>query len=133
MVQARDYTSTAVYQGYAEGYGAERVETITREALGDAYMQPDAQVILDFPDEREADRLARIAGRGLLDTPDTFEMRGQDFQQRLRDGYRIVASSKGIELIDAHGTRSEIAERVWGKTAGRLLKLVEYNWDEYPG
>ncbi len=128
-VQARDYRSRMAYQGHAENYGIEAVEKITEDTMDELYMNADFTVILDFPDEHEKARQARIAARGPLEKPDTFESRDQKFQQDIRDGYRIIAERDGIELINANQSRIEIADEIWGHMVGKLgLDLVKYDW-----
>ena len=130
VVQARDSTSTEVYQGYTEGYGIEAVEAITRATLGERYMNPDFRIILDFDDAKEAERLARISNRGPLDEPDTFEMRDQQFQQRIRDGYRFIAKDRGIDTLLVEGNRQEVATAVWHRMLGKLgIQLTLYPWE----
>lgn len=41
----------------------------------------------------------RIKQRGTLATLDTFESQGSDFQQRVHDGYRILARNYHIPTI----------------------------------
>lgn len=130
VVQARDSTSTEVYQGYAEEYGIEAVETLTRATLGEQYMNPDFRIILDFDDAKEAERLARINNRGPLEKPDTFEMRSDAFQQRLRDGYRHIAARRGIDTLMVEGSKAEVAAMVWYRMVGKLgLELALFPWE----
>lgn len=131
VVQARDDTSSNVYQGYAEGFGIEAVEAITRSALDPEYMNPDYRIVLDFNDNDEEERLRRINNRGPLDRPDTFEMRDQLFQQRLRDGYRIVSQMRGDELLMVEGSPYEMAVKVWYRMIGKLgLALTLHPWEQ---
>lgn len=128
-VQARDYRSRMAYQGYAEKFGIENVEEITRNTMDDTYMEPDYTVILDFPDTEETARLARISQRGPLETLDTFESRPEQFQQDIRDGYRLIAEQDGIDVINASQSKIEIADQIWNKMIGKLgLDLVKYDW-----
>ena len=130
VVQARDYTSTEAYQGYAEGYGIENVAYITHQTLGNDYMLPDARVILDFDDNAEEERKRRIQQRGILETPDTFEMRGDDFQQRVRDGYRLIARRDNIPLISSQQEKEVVAREVWAQIMGQVgLSLVFDRFD----
>ena len=131
VIQARDFSSSEAYQGYAEGFGIDNVDAYTEKVLGPQYMHPDFQVILDFSDdeEDELERQKRISNRGVLEKPDTFEMRNDAFQQRIREGYRIIAERRGIELISANQTRDEIADTIWHKMVGTLgLQLTSYEW-----
>ena len=130
VVQARDDTSSDVYQGHAEGYGIENVEALTFAALGEQYMNPDFRVILDFDDAKEEERLRRISSRGVLEKPDTFEMRDQAFQQSLRDGYRLMADRRGEEIVMVEGNAQEMATIVWHKMLGKLgIQLTLHPWE----
>ncbi len=86
---------------------------MTRLAVGKAYMKPDYTFILDLDDERE--RLRRIASRGDLEVPDTFESMDDAFQQRLIDGYRSIARKKRIKPIIATQSPSNIADLIIGR------------------
>ena len=112
-VAARDVSSTIVYQAYAEGLDPRRVFDMTRAILGDEaayiYLNPDSRVIFLINDEEERNR--RINDRGPLENPDTFEMRGEDFQQKLLGGYALLAQEYGIPVIDAGGTKDEVYAR----------------------
>ena len=53
-------------------------------------------------------RAKRIAMRGVLKNPDTFESRGQDFQKKVDDGYLEIAEAYGIPVVSADGTIDEV-------------------------
>jgi len=105
VVTARSWLSTLAYQGYAEGGDTLGIERLTREFLGDEYMNPDFEVILDLEDEEE--RLRRLGKRDDTSQLDSFESRDGDFQTRITMGYRSIAAARGITL---HKTASD--ERV---------------------
>jgi len=111
VIAARNYLSTTVYQGYAEGLNPNDIVGITRSSLGAEYMSPDHLNILDL--ENEAERAERIVQRGILDTPDTFESRNADFQRRLIDGYRTIAQDNGINVVSAAGSKESVAQEIW--------------------
>lgn len=119
VIAARNYYSTLAYQGIAEGLERDMtteediayIEMLTRSATNERYMSPDFACILDIDDETE--RARRIAERGELRNPDTFESRGDDFQQQVIDAYRQVATSKNIPIISAAQTPAVIAEVLW--------------------
>ncbi len=113
VIGARNWLSTLVYQGYAEHFNPEVIKDITRQSLGARYMTPDHLFILDLLDEDERQR--RVESRGQLEVPDTFESRGHDFQQRLRDGYRTVARDHNVTLTDASRSKDEIADILWSR------------------
>ncbi|MAU34229.1 dTMP kinase [Candidatus Saccharibacteria bacterium] len=107
---ARNYYSTDVYQGKAEGWPIEDIERMVLEATSTSYMQPDYAFILDIPEEMRLERLAQRGGRTDLDT---FEKRPTEFQIAVGNGYRWLAKEKGIPLIDATAPAEEVADHVW--------------------
>lgn len=110
VLAARNVISTEVYQGIAEGVPLERIQAITREQVGEEYLSPDLTVVFSTDQETRA---ARIAARGELEKPDTFEMRGEDFQGMLNTGYLTIAEKYGYPVIDASRSREEVAEDFW--------------------
>lgn len=131
VVQARSDKSSDVYQGYAEGVGIETVRAVTRASLGEEYMTPDFITILDFEETEasETERLKRIEGRGALENPDTFESRGDDFQLRVREGYRYIAALDGIDITYAHHDKYTVADQILNKMVGKLsLDLIRFDW-----
>lgn len=120
VIGARNWLSSVVYQGYTEGYGIPNVEAVTKKAMGLQYLNPDHLFILDLNDETE--RARRIAERGPLDTPDTFESRGDEFQQQLIAGYREIARTHGITLTDASRPKQELADELWTRIQNRIAR-----------
>lgn len=112
VIASRNYYSTLAYQGYGEGLETEHIKTITRIATDDRYLNPDVAIILDFNDEKE--RQARITARGTLVNPDTFESRGQDFQDRVKQGYIEIANLYGIPVVSAAQSIESVSEQLWG-------------------
>ena len=102
--------STLAYQGVARGLGLDKVETKVREVTG--YVEPDVVVVLDLPDDVAE---ARVTG-----DRDRFERAGADFHARVRAAYRELAPSRGWVIVDASGSRAEVADRVWAAVAPRL-------------
>jgi dTMP kinase len=102
--------STLAYQGVARGLGLEKVETKAREVTG--YIEPDVVVVLDLPDDVAE---ARVTG-----DRDRFERAGADFHARVRAAYRELAPSRGWVMVDASGSRAEVADRVWAAVTPRL-------------
>lgn len=113
VVTARNWLSTLAYQGYAEGGDTNYIESLTRETLGDEYMNPDIELILISNDERA--RQERLASRGTDKNLDAFESRDDDFQIRMQLGYKAVASSRNIDtLIVPSGNSIDLVEKsIW--------------------
>ena len=110
VVAARNYYSTLAYQGYGEGLSLDLIEDTMRTFTSERYMSPDTAVILSVDD---ATREARIAERGALERPDTFESRGDDYQRRLNDGYVEIARSHGLQVIDAAQPVDAVTDDIW--------------------
>jgi len=113
VIGARNWLSTLVYQGYGEGFDLDVIKDITKNTMDEAYLTPDHLFILDLEDEEE--RTRRLNDRGPLDTPDTFESRGSDFQLSLRQGYRTIAKDYGIEIVSAIPPKKEVSGTIWQK------------------
>lgn len=98
VLTARSDISTVVYQGYGEGVDIQTIRDMTTRYMPKRYQFPDWQVYLDVDDST---REQRIAQRGEITNPDTFEAKDAAFQQRLRDGYRAEATHRGMQRVDA--------------------------------
>lgn len=118
VVAARSWISTAAYQGYGEGMDIKRIRQRTLEDVGEDYLHPDLEVVLAL--QSECERKTRIAGRGQLDRPDTFESMNAAFQGNMLDGYTSFAVDNDIEIIPADGTPDEVEKAIW-KRVERLL------------
>lgn len=111
VLSARNYFSGEAYQGHGEGVDIDLIEQTTRLYTDELYMNPDLAVILTLEDETE--RLRRINNRGATqEVPDTFEMRTQDFQARVRQGYVEIAKRYNLPTIAAEQPRELITEQI---------------------
>lgn len=108
VLSARNYFSSKIYQGIAEGMGAEYVHNVTAQFMDERYMTPDLTVIFTLA---KAVRKRRIEIRGLPENPDTFESRGDHFQAKLDMGYQQMATEYGYPTIDAEGKEAVVQER----------------------
>lgn len=111
VIASRNYYSTLAYQGYGEGIAIDVIKQITRTSTDNSYMQPNLSIILTLDDESE--RAKRIAARGELENPDTFESKADDFQNRVKQGYVQIAKDSHIPIVSAHGTVEEVTNRIW--------------------
>ncbi len=105
VISARNYLSTEVYQGIGEGLDVNLIHDLTRQFTDEQYMSPDHTFVLTLSDDQ---REARIANRGPLETKDTFESRGREFQSKLNEGYTTLAARYGFTTIDAGLTVEKI-------------------------
>jgi dTMP kinase len=110
VVASRNYYSTIAYQGYGEGLDPEIISATTRIATDDQYLKPDIAIILSLDD---TEREKRINNRGDLQNPDTFESKGDDFQQKVNQGYLEIAKTHSIPVLPANGTIEQVADLIW--------------------
>lgn len=109
VMSARNYLSTLAYQGRGEGMSQAEIIRMTRIFTDERYMYPDIMLILTLD---HATRAKRIAQRGALDNPDTFESRGSDFQDTVNQAYEDIARDYDIRTIDASGTIDDIQTEI---------------------
>jgi dTMP kinase len=110
VVSDRYTPSTLAYQGVGRALGVDPVDRLSAFAAGD--LEPDMVVVLDLPDDVANGRIAADADR--------MERAGADFHAAVRAAYRSLAEERGWQLVDARGTRDEVAARVWAVVAPRL-------------
>ncbi|NLB55222.1 MAG: dTMP kinase, partial [Lentisphaerae bacterium] len=104
--------STTVYQGYARGFGFERVEVMNKVAtLG---LEPDITFLLDLTVEESFNRLAE-RNRKNNSCRDRIENEPREFHEQVRDGYLALAhrSPGRITVIDATSDPETIGEQIW--------------------
>lgn len=107
VISARNYWSTLAYQGYGEGVSRSKIIKITKDLLPEKYFTPDFGFILTVSDKV---RLARQNDRGKL--KETFEIRPDDFQQKVNAAYPKIAKDFGLHLIDASDTIEEVFSEI---------------------
>jgi len=106
VVADRFSWSTFAYQGYGRGLDLEAVRAVN--AFGTGGLEPDVYLLFDL--DVDSGR-ARQAASGKPD--DRIEQAGQDFLERVRDGYHeMTAAEPRAHLIDAVGSRAEVFGRV---------------------
>ena len=106
VVTDRFSGSTLAYQGYGQGLSVDDLAWLSRWASDG--LEPDLVVLLDVDPAVAA---ARQGDRTL----DRLEARDQGFHERVRLGYRGLAEGDATRwaLVDANGSESEVAARVW--------------------
>jgi dTMP kinase len=105
VVSDRSVYSTLAYQGYGRGLDLAELHRINDWAIDGLW--PSLVVLLDAP----ADVLAaRLHGREL----DRFEREGEEFHDRVIDGYRTMADAEPDRwvVVAADGEPDKIAARV---------------------
>ncbi|MBC05607.1 dTMP kinase [Thalassospira sp.] len=111
--------SSVAYQGYGHGLGADYIRNLWKLAIGD--FKPDLTLIFDLPIELGLERAgARFANVSAAE--DRFERMGLEFHQRLRDGFREIASNETerCSVIDASGDVEAVSERVIAAVQNRI-------------
>lgn len=109
VLSSRSYVSTLVYQGYGEGVAEDTIISMTKRFTHERYMSPDFVVVLFANDQT---RQQRIAERGMTEAVDSFESRDDAFQQKINDGYQIVAKTHNIPLILAERSPTDVHQQI---------------------
>ena len=109
VLSSRSYLSTLVYQGHGEGVAEDTIISMTKRFTHERYMNPDFVVVL-FADDQT--RQQRIAERGTTEAVDSFESRDDAFQQKINDGYQIVAKTHNIPLILAERSPTDVHQHI---------------------
>jgi len=109
LISDRYADATVAYQGFGRGLDLERVEELN-EAATDG-LSPDLTLLLDL--EAEAG-LARVEGRSRRGRTDRFECETLEFHERVREGYRYVASRQPdrVKVIPADNGIEAVQERI---------------------
>lgn len=97
VVSDRSVYSTLAYQGYGRGLDVEEVREINRWAIGDRW--PDLVVLIDTA---PAVLEKRMRSRQQLDR---FEQEGDEFHQKVRDGFRHMAAADPAHWVVVDGAQ----------------------------
>jgi dTMP kinase len=113
VVSDRSVYSTLAYQGYGRGLDVDEVRRINCWAIGNRW--PDLVLYLAVDADVQS---KRMHGREL----DRFEQAGDEFHNRVRDGFVTMAASDPEHwvTIDANASLDEVAEEVRCAVAERL-------------
>lgn len=117
VVASRSWLSTLAYQGYGEGLNAKQIAAITQTYTSPQYLAPDCALILTISTEA---RTARMTERGGGHEQDTFETKQAAFQQQLDQGYREIAATYQLPLIDTTRPPERVAKVIWQHIAPLL-------------
>jgi dTMP kinase len=92
VVVDRWLSSTCAYQGFAGGFGIDKVIKIAEDCLAKPW--PDLTIILDVDLETAATRLKKDLDR--------MEQKGDSYHKKVREGFRKLAKNrKNFVIIDA--------------------------------
>lgn len=105
VITDRGALSSLVYQGLGRGLGVDAIRQLNSFSTGGA--NPDLTLCL-YVDAQTA--RARREGRS-SEGPDRFESAGEAFLDKVREGYRELASGReNCELVDASGNPQQVLE-----------------------
>ena len=118
VIADRFFDSTTVYQGAARKLDREMIERLNAFAVGDCV--PDITFVLDV-DAITAESRMRNEPR----KADRMEQQPAEFYERVREGYRDLATreAKRIVLIDGARDANEIENEIWRALCSRFSAL----------
>jgi len=103
VVLDRWLSSTCAYQGYAGGFGMDRIIAIGRDCLERPW--PDLTIILDVNAETAAKRLKRDLDR--------MEQKGDPYHARVRQGFlELARRQSSFSVVDATADIETVHKRV---------------------
>ena len=101
----RFLASSVAYQGGGLGLPVEEIAAVGAFAV--AGCKPHLTLLLDLDPRAAAQR--RSGNQG----DDRIEVRGRDYQSRVRESFLAQARAGSLTLVAAAGTPDEVAARVW--------------------
>lgn len=102
VVSDRFVAANVVYQGHAQDLPLEELWSVGQ--FSTAGLLPDLTIILDLPVEQAIARRGRAADR--------MEARGEEYLQRVRDGFLVEARAKGFRVVDATPDVQTLHQRI---------------------
>jgi dTMP kinase len=103
VVVDRWLSSTCAYQGYAGGFGMDKVIKIATECIERPW--PDLTIILDVDLE--------TAGKRLKKDLDRMERKGNDYHKKVREGFlKLAKDRKNLVVIDAANDIESVHKQV---------------------
>jgi dTMP kinase len=109
--------STRVYQGVLGAVDLRLIKGLERVSIGE--LSPDLTLVLDVPVEVGRERTAARRGEA---QPDRFEAENAAYHEKLREAFRALAAEapQRCVVIDAGGSRNDVAKRIWDIVQARL-------------
>ncbi len=103
VVSDRTYYSSIAYQGHARGLGVEEVRRINELGLGGVL--PDHVFVIDVDPATALDRQHRA---------DRIGRQGVEFQERVREGYEMLARQEPdrVTILDGTLTVDQLVEKI---------------------
>jgi dTMP kinase len=120
VIADRFFDSTTVYQGAARKLDREIIDRLNAFAVGDCV--PDITFVLDVDAAAAESRMQRKPRKA-----DRMEQQSAEFYQRVREGYRELATHepKRIVMIDGSGEVDEIEKQIWKTLCSRFSVLAK--------
>jgi dTMP kinase len=108
VVLDRWLSSTCAYQGFAGGFGMEKVVKIATDCLERVW--PDLTIILDVDLDTASQRLDRQLDR--------MEAKGDGYHQKVREGFlQLAEEQENFLVVDATGDSDTVHRSVMEKVA----------------
>lgn len=119
----RFIASTIAYQGYARGLDIGLINQMNSQSSQN--VSPDLTIFLDLPISTAR---SRKAGADL----DVFEKEGDEFQQKVREGYISMATEQRDRwlLVDGSLPRETICEQAWKRVQELLPDISRQTTQE---
>lgn len=103
VLMDRWLSSTCAYQGWAGGFGMEKVVKIATDSLERIW--PDLTIILDVDTETAAGRMQRDLDR--------MEQKGDAYHAKVREGFlKLPAIEPTVKVVDASRTIEQIHQDI---------------------
>jgi len=120
VIADRFFDSTTVYQGAARKLDREIIERVNAFAVGD--WVPDITFVLDVDAATAQLRMQREPRKA-----DRMEQQSAEFYERVREGYRELATQvqERIVLIDGARDADKIETEIWEKLCARFSILAK--------
>ena len=120
VIADRFYDSTTVYQGAARQLDHQIIERVNEFAVGDCL--PDITFVLDVDAATAESRMQREPRKA-----DRMEQQSAEFYERVRKGYRELASHelKRIVVVDGSGDIDKIEKQIWERLSSRFSVLAK--------
>jgi dTMP kinase len=120
VIADRFFDSTTVYQGAARKLDREMIERLNAFAVGDCV--PDITFVLDVDVATAESRMQRELRKG-----DRMEQQPPEFYERVREGYRELATHEPKRIVLINGSRdpNEIEKEIWKTLCSRFSVLAK--------
>ena len=120
VIADRFFDSTTVYQGAARKLDREMIERLNAFAVGDCV--PDITFVLDVDVATAESRMQREQRKA-----DRMEQQPPEFYERVREGYRELATHEPKRIVLINGSRdpNEIEKEIWKTLCSRFSVLAK--------